>query len=291
MMMNYWFEGNNASFLLLLSLISHASHCRDVVADFDENSSNDDDKVRNAEKYLQPAVNFFESFADEAEDLWKMISQPFERGTKEEIHDFIADDNEAENDDSAMYRSFNIQSAMDEHASNRKKAAEYYERSKDMDSDVASGDGDYSSKGSEDIIDNSELIFEDDSAEDMDDGDDEWQQGIVGKIQSKIESSRRKRPGNRIRPLLGSPTKRIVKDKSSGSNSPLMFLIADSLALGSNHSRKGKRAVLDDDDDDRDDGKHGTPPNTGDSHGVVKTPSSSIRKRLIIRESDEDDDS
>lgn len=269
MMVRYWFEGNNYSFLLLLSQIHQATVFRDVLS---EQDLDDDETLDKANKYMQPALDFFDTFANEASSIWDIISQPFTKESKEEIDEFIADDDEESAGSVGDYQEFNMQAALREQEETRKVAAHYEHINKNDSIDNDEMDG-------SDIIDNTELVFDDSSDE-----EDEWEQHIADKLQAKIDSSR-KRPGNGFALQNLSPTKRLSKSRES-SNSPLNL----NEGFDNDKPTSKTQGFLEDSDDE-------TPQLTGSSHSFKShvqsqssIPSSAIRKRLVIRESDDDID-
>ena len=93
-MMRYWSFGHNTNFLLLLSLVSHAELCRNLLAD--QRVADENDEVKKAAMFLQPATEFFDGFEQEAELIWSLVASPFTKATKQEIRDFVADDDDEE---------------------------------------------------------------------------------------------------------------------------------------------------------------------------------------------------
>jgi hypothetical protein len=265
-MLKYWFHGNNHSFLLLLSLISHASLCRDIVKGVVRQS--DKEAVEMAEEFLQPAVDFFESFAGEALGIWDLVASPFSKASKEEIRDFLADDEVEEIDTLASHRALQMQAELEEFQNEQdddRQLAEYYERLEKENDELASdegeedavGDGgeedaasrdedddqaDDASKGSEDDVANGGY-FEESSEEEEDD----WQKEIMSKRVAKRKSQ--------------SPRKRSSRGVSLSDTKP---------------SPK-RRAALD------------ASSSKSTDEDVIVPPASVVRKRLVIQDSEDED--
>ena len=127
-MLRYWIHGNNQDYLLLLSEMEHAADCRAMVAaphhhrpsqrrttssssrrtrrrdaEEDDNADNDDNVVA-AHEFLAPALEFYESFANEASDLWDMVAAPFYKESNEDIQDFMLDIDDDDEDEAAGER-------------------------------------------------------------------------------------------------------------------------------------------------------------------------------------------
>jgi ElaB/YqjD/DUF883 family membrane-anchored ribosome-binding protein len=264
MMQRYWFEGNNYNFVLLLSQVSQACLYRQILLDADH--TDEDDELDKATKFLRPSHVFWTSFSDDVHHLWNYISMPFHRASKQEIKDFIVDDDGDVATSSFSPRLFDVKSAIEEHAANKATAA-YFSKYDDNEN----------SDESRDIIDNSELIFEE-SADD----DDEWEQEIRGKRESKLH-----RKSNEFKVKREKSHQRITTKRESSSSPADLYSdsdVKDTSASG----RSGNRYVLKDSDDE-------TPPPTASSaqsdvysknDGTLSSPS--VKRRLVIKESDEE---
>jgi hypothetical protein len=221
-MLSYWFSGNNYSFLLLLSLVSHASLCRDIVKGAVDR--NDKKSLKAAQEFLEPAVSFFESLADEADEIWDVFASPFRKASNAEIRDFLAEDEEEEEEEPvASHRALRMEAELREFRKEQiadRQLVAYYERMEHTEEvalesykekekgfcgggeeDAARGDGegrdDQSENGSEDSEDEVAhgCYFEESSAEEEDD----WQKGIMNKRVAKRKSqSPRNRPSTRV---------------------------------------------------------------------------------------------
>lgn len=272
-MQRYWFDGNNYSFVQLLSQVSEARYYRQIISD--EDDADDEDDIGKAEQFFEPALEFFKSFSKDAKKLWDFVSHPFQKATKQEINDFIADDDDDEVGSNGVseYRAFDAKSALEEHQENKATAA-YYNRFDESEPEYEESDK------SEDLIDNSELVFEESS---VDGDDDEWEQGILGKLETKLngkrsglEASHEKTPKRRISKLRDRSESPVELDDS---------IIRDTSESGQS---RNKFVLMDSDDE--------TPPLTASSaqsdsrlkKGDALIPSPLVKRRLVIKESDEE---
>ncbi|ACI65284.1 predicted protein [Phaeodactylum tricornutum CCAP 1055/1] len=153
---NYWFDGNNESFVYLLSLLHKAGRARELVKQQDHSDFDD------ACQYIEPAVKFFHSFADHALELWDLISGPYARDDEEDMGDFLDESNADDSD--GGHRALAMEEArqemeIDQHLIERYTQLEETESDRSVDtyeSDVANGG-----------------VFEESSEE-----EDEWEQAI-----------------------------------------------------------------------------------------------------------------
>ena len=89
-MMRYWFAGGNRfDFLYLYSLVEEAAVHRSLPAG-DESDSDDDQEI--AQAFMAKARQFFDSFDVLAKRLWHMLSEPYRRASRNEMKEFIDDD-------------------------------------------------------------------------------------------------------------------------------------------------------------------------------------------------------
>ena len=259
-MLQYWIYGNNSDFVLLLSLMAHANLCREIVKDSDALSDDDPDAVENAEQYLLASDEFFESFAKDAQSIWNVVTSPFRKISKEEINDFIADDEYDEQEDSDIeqaeepflsHQALHMQAELEELERERYKderLAERYEnevkrlRQKDDDSSDQSIDDGESDIASDDDEDPHVSVADSDSPH-----DDEWQTSILEKRVTRIKAlTPQKRAGHRRVSMssmkVASPKKRWnATDDKDDAESPLV--IASSSAVR-------KRLAIQDSDDE-----------------------------------------
>ena len=100
-MMGYWLSGNNQSFVHLLYLMKQAEHYRNALhgANSDDNDNDDEEAIREAaEAYFQSAYDFYESFQDRVQELWERLSSPFQEVQDDDMDDFLADDDEVQDE-------------------------------------------------------------------------------------------------------------------------------------------------------------------------------------------------
>ena len=95
-MQSYWFNhGHNYDYVYLLNLVRHAEIQRRVLLEPEDETTESDQE--HASLYVAPALEYFESFADVADDLWKMISSPFVQDSGD-MDEFIRSDDSEEDD-------------------------------------------------------------------------------------------------------------------------------------------------------------------------------------------------
>ena len=93
-MREYWNEGNNQSFILLLDLVKRAKlKLENPPDDASGDDNSDDDEVEKTHR--QKAQQFWDSFASGAHLLWQKLSSPFQK-EHENIKSFIAQDDDIE---------------------------------------------------------------------------------------------------------------------------------------------------------------------------------------------------
>jgi hypothetical protein len=90
-MRRYWNLGNNEAFVLLLDLMRHQAQLRQQLG------AGQLDAERNASLFGD-AQDFYRSFEDRAKLMWDTVSAPYRKATKEELQDFIANDDDVEDD-------------------------------------------------------------------------------------------------------------------------------------------------------------------------------------------------
>ena len=296
-MLQYWIHGNNQDYLLLLSEMEHAAECRAMVAAQhhhrptqrrttsssrrtrrrDAEEDDNDDNVIAAHEFLEPALDFYESFANEASDLWDMVAAPFYKESNEDIQDFMLDidDDEddaagerPEQDDRAKHVALMVQDELaafekDQHDSELR--AERYKRMlgvHDDDEEEADeeedSDDDNGVPEPEDDVKNGGYFVASSSEE-----EDEWEQQIDSKRKAKHRSlsPQKHRPSRRVSLSRSLAKKKRAENETSSSEE-------DQFA---EHST----APLDDDAEE-------------EPSPVV--PASSMRKRLVIQDDDDESD-
>ena len=258
-MLQYWIYGNNSDFVLLLSLISHANLCREIVKQADASSDDDPDAVENAEEYLHPSNTFFQSFSNDARSIWKVVTSPFLKVSKEEIRDFIADDDYDDDYDSVEVE----EPILSHHALHMQTELEELERERHVDEELAARyekevkrlRNKYDDSTDQSEVDNESYGDSDDddrhvSGSESDNNHDDWQRSILEKRVTKIKSS--------------TPQKRAAGRRVSMSSMKV----------------SAKKRLNDIPTESSDDGES----------PLVTASSSVVRKRLAIQDSDDDDD-
>jgi len=253
--MSYWFHaGNNQNFLLLLSQMAHAELCCEIVDTADNQS--DLKNVATAQEFLEPATDFFDSFAGEAADIWDLVSSPFRKETKEDIQGFLANDDEEEEEDDApefSHRAFNVRSEMASFQKSQDEDQKRVERfqylaereGEEVAIDSGEDDEDDEDESEEDVKNGGR--FEELSSE-----EDEWEKEIETKRLAKRKSlSPQKRP---------SPARRVT------------------MSYARTASKKQKDAFEGTDEESSGDEEEKSP----------VAPASSMQKRLVIQDDDSD---
>jgi hypothetical protein len=282
MIMSYWFEGNNITFVQLLSQLPYAATCREIIADdLQSDEERNEELMNKAQTYLNPSFDFFESFANEAIDIWEIVSSPFQQESKEEINAFIADDNEEIGDDAAMYQAFNITSARNDQVDNE-RAASYYEAR--MKEGMKEFDEDEYGE-----IDNSDLIFEDDSAGDEDEF--EFYKSSSDDSRPKPTNAQRKRQNvkgtNDIagkRWLSPSKYRRNASNSSPGFEEKKDTFDNSGSKCSTSGSQRNRFVVEDDEIEFINDG---SPPFPVHATSLDRA-SGALRKRVVVYESEDD---
>lgn len=190
-MMSYWFHGNNASFVLLLSLIAQAVVCRELIHEGDAHS--DKEAVEMAHDFFSSAYDFYESFADDAHNVWNMVTSPFSRATKAEINDFIEDDESvlAEEEVNAMsHRALHMKAELekfrDQHADAQILAARYEHLEGAVDPDDGDGFDPEGNQSDSECQSEEEIAGREYDSSEVE--DDDWQKSILDKRVAKRKS-------------------------------------------------------------------------------------------------------
>jgi hypothetical protein len=272
MMQRYWAQGHNCNFVLLLSQVTEACYFRQIISDQDQ--AEDENDIGKAKSFFKPAKKFFETFSHDVNELWDVISNPFQRVSKKDFKDFIVDEYEEGSVDISGYRSFDAKSAIEEHAENKATAA-YYDKFNGVEAEYEQSDD-----SSEYEIDNSELLFEELS----EDGEDDWEQGILGKIETKLHGNRSGREAKHEK-----ISKRRLSNRRERSASPVEVNDSKMIRDTSDSGQSRNKFVLMDSDDE-------APALTASSahsddtvrKDDVLISSPTARRRLVIKESDEE---
>lgn len=254
--MRYWYHGNNQLFVLLLSLMQEASEYRKII-DHPDNQS-DPDSVHEAQEFWKPAFDYFESFHDDAQGIWEMVVSPFSQPSKEEMQEFVAPDDE-EDDDVGEHQALYRQSVMEDFRKSQdsdQKAAQYYER---MEREAWSRSEQFEQNEQESVFSEEEEGLDDDGSDeeviDVDESsedEDEWVQEKMLKLESKKKSLS---PQKHVTPISSG--------RAKVQNTQKVFHADDSPSDSEGDEEEG-------------------------DHIALRAPSSSGRKRLVIQDSDEE---
>jgi hypothetical protein len=98
-LLRYWFDGNNYDFVYLLDLIPHVELCQEILLSQDQNEAKD---VKEAGEYLQPAQDYFDSFARFASKVWDVIVEPYRKLSEKDLGDFFFEEDAEEEDGDAL---------------------------------------------------------------------------------------------------------------------------------------------------------------------------------------------
>jgi hypothetical protein len=205
-MLQYWFYGNNCDFVLLLSLISHANLCRDIVTQSDNVQDDDPVAIENAQEYLTPSWKFYKSFSRQAQNIWKVVASPFFKVSKAEIRDFIADDDYDEDSievdevetsvpilsHQALRMQEELAEIRRERESDRKLAAHYEQMVKNLRQDDDNlNDGSNDDSADDEEFDESEHSEDCDphASSDSEDEIDDWEKSKLAKRVAKVKTT------------------------------------------------------------------------------------------------------
>jgi len=292
----YWSEGNKDIFVDLVRQVEDAEACREVILDNagqqqdDEDNVSDDDSrsannknVQEAEKYLQPALDYFDTFATISSDLWEIIAAPYRKVTQKDLSDFIApDDQVADNsDDSGGGGGGGQEDMLAEHRAKEMEAwresmadvEEEAERYKRTYMRSISGEGsaretnEYESddevevweKANDDDDDDVHVYATQPEEEEMDD----WEEKILSKRKAPQSKSSLRNSSSQSRRTRRRARNNIKRRLSSGSDHSL---------LSSQRRTAGDGSAGGKDD--------------GDGVSIFDSKPCSVRRRLVIEESD-----
>lgn len=227
----------------------------------------DQEAVDMADEYLAPVMDFYDSFAGEAADIWDIVAAPFTKASREEIRDFVADDVDEEEEPyplsshRALHRETELEMLQDELDADHWLAAHYVrmekrgrgdsnddeenevDASNDDEEKVLTAEDNYG--GSESDVANGGVFAE---SFDEEEEEDEWQKSILSKRVAKRKSrTPRKRSGRRVSmsETKMSPKKRATRDTQSSDDEVEFLETVPATVI-----RKPRLAIQDSDDED-----------------------------------------
>jgi hypothetical protein len=252
-LLRYWFEGNNYDLVYLLDLIPHVELCQAILQTQDQNEAKD---VKEAREYLQPAQDYFDSFALLASKLWEVIVEPYRKLSEKDLGDFFAEGGVEEEDEDAVatHRALDTQAvrqSMDseqqmlEHLKTRlgRKGDDYSESEEESDSVYLENDLEVK----EEVVNlyddvKNQGYFEESSSEE----EDEWEKQIMSKKRNSLGSLNSTTPSKSSakNPKSASSRKRRgrLKQEESSSDDEVFETVAKTSGR--------PRAIKDDSEDD-----------------------------------------
>jgi hypothetical protein len=219
----------------------------------DQNEAQD---VKEAREYLQPAQDYFDSFARLASKVWKVIAEPYRKLSEKDLGDFYSEEDVEDEDGDALasHRALDTQAVrqsidseqqMLDHLKTRlgRKGEDCSESEEE--SDPADLEDDLEVK--EGVVDHCDDVknqgyFEESSSEE----EDEWEKQIMSKKRSSLGShiSATPRKSSAKSPQSGSSRKRVGKPKQEESSSD------DEAFESVAETSRRLRAIKDDSEDD-----------------------------------------
>jgi hypothetical protein len=246
----YWNQGNNYSFVCLLSMMEKAAWYRNLLE-----TSEDEQDIDEASAHFEVAKEFIDSFRRRASLAWQRLSSPFRKSSGQDLKDFLINDDALEEvgeDDIATRR--HVEQLLDARAASsedendlihkiQRKYAENHDDKSDSDGD--DDDRDYSAEGDESEIDESSAGKNPERVE-MPNGyysevseEDDWVKGIQSKKKGRLSTSENlntKMPASKVSPDETPSAKKKVLRKLKASSAE--------------KSTKRRALTLDDSDDD-----------------------------------------
>ena len=226
--LRYWHQdGNNLEFVHLLELVDIADLHRQA-------DPSDEEKTWEAEEYFAPALEYFDSFRDDANDLWDYISGPY-RNT-DDMDDFVAEDEEEDDGPTTqdVYREIERQAELEEHD----RMIARFENAKSESDDSDETDEKNNASDSEDASDEDEVQVVDDGLSSDDDEDDPWMQSKQNKLAKTLQKRRLSKHSHR------------TSRTSRASQSPEVIELKRPAVAASNKRKRSSLAILDSDDEE-----------------------------------------
>jgi hypothetical protein len=252
-LLRYWFEGNNYDLVYLLNLIPHVELCQEILLSQDQNEAKD---VKEAREYLQPAQDYFDSFAHLASKVWEVIVEPYRKLSEKDLGDFVSEGDVEDEDGDALatHRALDTQ-AVRQSIDSEQQMLDHLKRKlgrkgedcseSEEESDSADLEDDLELK--EEVIDHRDDVknqgcFEESSSEE----EDEWEKQIMSKKRNSLGSRISATPSKSSAksPKSTSSRKRVgkLKQEESSSDDEAFENVAET-------SRR-LRAIKDDSEDD-----------------------------------------
>jgi hypothetical protein len=215
-MVHYWHQGNNEIFVYLLDLIDQWNEAKNIFDGSCVEEALDDENLDEFVVLCNEAKSFWSSFSFRGKRLWEVISEPYQKETKEELDDFIAHgDGEDEEfpGEAINYRLINKEMDDEEdseddiiHEISKKYVEKVHNLNLEEDSDDEEEDGDECPlNSSSDEFDHKYYSEESEP--------DEWQQEVMRKRKARVKESKLRR--SVIQLALAKSPKVITKRKGS----------------------------------------------------------------------------
>ncbi|KAI2494340.1 hypothetical protein MHU86_20195 [Fragilaria crotonensis] len=194
-MVSYWFNGNNELFVFLLDLMDRWRIAR---SENDLNSSNDDaDAVVHEFRELSEKLNhFWSSFANRGNRIWEVVSEPYQKGTRQELEDFLEDGNEADQAGVAIQYHL-INREIEAHPTPEEEIVSALRQSRGKESEESSYSDEEENENDGDSSEDVQLASSSDErarryySEESE--DDEWEQELKKKRKARVKKERGRR--------------------------------------------------------------------------------------------------
>mmetsp|Transcript_11923 Transcript_11923/g.16919 ORF Transcript_11923/g.16919 Transcript_11923/m.16919 type:complete len:285 (+) Transcript_11923:1330-2184(+) len=143
-MSSYWYgDNNNQRFIQLWHLSKRYKDLKEIMKELSEEIDEEDQVEEGDQILLDQAQSFLYSFRNRAQRVWGRLSAPYRKATKEELNDFIADDDDAREEEESglphpMFNPGSVNTPEDnmiEHLRGKRMAAGHYSDESDEDID------------------------------------------------------------------------------------------------------------------------------------------------------------
>lgn len=125
-MRRYWYEGNSESFIYLLYQMEQLR--------YEKAHDNHESGSESGINALAKCRSYFQSFRDNAMDLWERISSPFSAGKEDDMQDFL-DDGEEVGEEAGIHHVFDREEAAAVQEEDEELARYYKEKAEEKNDD------------------------------------------------------------------------------------------------------------------------------------------------------------
>jgi hypothetical protein len=245
-MLRYWNDGNREIFIYLLHLMERRRLMIEKVDEFDEDK--DDDEARDyveARNFVEDMETFRDSFRLRVPKCWKRLSSPYLKGSQEEIAEFIAEDDEVEEDEIPHHLIARVvhgedipdPSPEDEIVAALKQKRAWKLESEESEEGSDSDDGDQELEGSDDPGEIYRGFYSEESEPD------EWEKSILDKRKPRYKQSPKSKKRSQVATASLEKT-RLGKAKVSESATVAATPAASTRKVTPATSSQKKRKVI-----------------------------------------------